>query len=151
MEGIIIKNYQEDLLMNIDQIFNAINYFDYNWLLSSYECNVDDDILCNKEYLIISPEQLSKILSKNNQFIWAVFSGFNCHVSRKEILNYKIPVSDSESFWKKNLSIQHPLAEIEIISWDSQYYIVISRQKNIIENIKKNISNYQNLKDYNEL
>jgi len=150
MKGIIIDCYQGNHLLNINQIFDCINYYEYQWMLSSYECNIYNDIPFDKEYLLISSNQLAEILSKNDQFIWAVFSGFNSTIRKEDIMNYTLTSSDSDSLWQKEISIQHPLAEIEIISWDSQYYIVISKNNNVIEKIRRNIPNCQDLEEYNQ-
>ena len=34
-----------------------------------------------------------------------------------------------DGFWKNPVSIQHPLAELEIVAWDSTLTLLISRMK----------------------
>ena len=103
----------------------------YNWLITDCICypkNQKYEELFDQEYTWITGEELTKIIEDENfQFIWAVFSAFPKTIKLKEVLNYKLPLADGNTqFWVDEVSIQHPLAEIEIIAWDSTLTIFMS-------------------------
>ncbi len=59
-----------------------------------------------------------------------VLSGFKREIPLQEVLSYGLPYADSyDGFWKNPVSIQHPLAELEIVAWDSTLTLLISRMK----------------------
>lgn len=64
------------------KVFQSIEnrQMDYNWLITNCECyskNKKINDLFSQEYIWITGEQLTEIISKEDfQFIWGVFSGF---------------------------------------------------------------------------
>lgn len=57
----------------------------------------------------------------------------------EKILKYPSPyVEGNSSFWNVNIQIQHPLAEIEIVPWDSSLVLVLSKNDSIISKFKEN-------------
>ena len=84
------------------------------------------------------------------QWIWGVFSGFHKSVDKEDVLKDKLPQADGYTgFWKNPISIQHPLAEIEIVAWDSSLTIIISKNDNIIEKFMKRNILAEDLEEYN--
>ncbi|MFV0341822.1 MAG: hypothetical protein ACK5JH_02870 [Anaerocolumna sp.] len=125
---------------NMAKVFNAIEneQLKYNWLITNCECYPEDkriNEMFSKEYIWISGEQLTEIINKDNfQFIWGVFSGFTPEVTLEEALRYDLPFADGyEGFWVNNVGIQHPLAEVEIVAWDSSLTLLISKNNKLIE------------------
>ena len=78
---------------------------------------------------------LKKLESNEIQWIWGNFSGIPTKYSKKEILTSKLPGLDNID--KKIITIQHPLAEIEIIAYDSTFVQIITKDENIAKNFKK--------------
>ena len=67
-----------------------------------------------------------------------------------EILEYPLPKADGyEGFWKNPPSIQHPLATMEIVSWDSSCVLLLSTNKEVVEKFKKAFPKCQDLSAYN--
>ena len=65
-------------------------------------------------------------------------------------LEYDYPYADEyKGFWKNPVSIQHPLAELEIVAWDGTLLLDISKDENVIETIKKKEVSAQDLEKYN--
>lgn len=123
-------------LMN--RVFDAINnkQMEYNWLITDIECLVDKIEKCYKNgYCWLTGEELTKIVREDdNQWIWAVLSGFEKDISLSEILQYPLPYADGYGgFWKNPLSIQHPLATIEIVPWDSTLTLLLSKQADLTQ------------------
>jgi hypothetical protein len=51
-------------------------------------------------------------------------------VTLEEILRYGLPFADGyKGFWVNNVGIQHPLAEVEIVAWDSSLTLLISKHR----------------------
>lgn len=67
-----------------------------------------------------------------------------------DILKYDLPTADCNTrFWKNPISIQNPLASVEIVPWDSSLTLIISKDDNIVNNFLKNLPLSKNLEDYN--
>lgn len=46
------------------------------------------------------------------------------------------------------MTMQHPLAEIESVPWDSSLTLIFSHSKDIIDDVIRNYTQSENLKDY---
>lgn len=155
MKGIIIDK-GEKFYTNLKDVLETIgleNYKHKNWLISSYECFPRDNQLINLfsgKPVFMSGERLMSILEKENfQWIWGVFSAFDTDIEEERVLGEKVPYADGNaSIWEGPASIQHPLATIEIIAWDSSLTVIICKDENIIEKIKKNKEQAIELEDY---
>lgn len=128
---------------HIDSVFNAIanEQVKYNWLITDCECYPNDKILrelFSKEYIWISGDQLTEIIHKEDfQFIWGVFSGFSPEVTLKEVLEFDLPFANGNGdFWLDNVSIQHPLADIEIVVWDALLTLLISKNYDLVDRFR---------------
>lgn len=67
-----------------------------------------------------------------------------------DILKYPLPYADGNTeLWNTNICTQNPLAEVEIIAWDSTLAIIISKDNEIIELIKNHYPNAKDLLEYN--
>lgn len=133
----------EQYYTHLRNIFQSIEdeQVKYNWLITGYECYPQDEEVIeifSKEYVWISGNQLTEIIHKDDfQFIWGVFSGFSSHVSLDEVLKYDLPFADGyEGFWIDNVGIQHPLADIEIVAWDSSLTLFISKDDKLVDKFR---------------
>ena len=117
MKGCIIKNDK----ISIKDICNIIGDVDnYNWLITNIECYPSDEEIVkilDNEYCWIEGKGLLDLLAKEEfQWIWGVLSGFQNQYAHEETLKYPLPYADGNpNFWKDNLEIQNPLADIEIV------------------------------------
>lgn len=51
------------------------------------------------------------------QWIWGVLSGFEKHIELDDVLRSELPYADGYAgFWKNPVTIQHPLADVEIVA-----------------------------------
>lgn len=153
MRGAILQK-EKMFYTYMDKVFTAINniQLNYNWLITNYECNCypDETILYNKDYVWISGEELTKIVYSNKiQFIWGAFSAFDKSILQDNVLKYPLPYSDSPDFWIKDFKIQHPLAEIEIVPWDSGLVLLISNNDEIVDTFLKKCPLAEDLSEYN--
>lgn len=125
----------------LKKVFDAIGNCqkDYNWLITDCVCyprNLKfEELLFEKEYCWISGEDLTKmVLQEDFQWIWAVLSGFDKSVALSEVLQYDLPYADGyEGFWKKPLAFQHPLAQAELVAWDSSLTLLLSKDKMLVD------------------
>jgi hypothetical protein len=156
MYGAII-NKGEQYYTDLYKVFNAINNVqkNYNWLITDCVCYPSTkqfaEILYN-EYCWLSGSELTRIVEKENfQWIWAVLSGFDKSITLDEVLEYPLPYADEYTgFWENPISIQHPLATVEIIPWDSSLTLIISRERKIVDDFKESFPLSEDLNYYNK-
>lgn len=142
------------------KIFKALDNFqkDYNWLIT--DCEAYPKKLGHQmriyqskhgEYAWISGAELTGIIKKDDfQWIWAVLSGFDKSCSKDDVLQYEFPYADGYGgFWKKELSIQHPLACVELVAWDSSLTLLISKDEDIVNRFRKAFPLSRDLEEYN--
>ena len=146
----------EHYYTHMSNVFNAIEneQLKYNWLITNCECYPQDRSIAelfSKEYLWISGKQLTEIICKENfQFIWGVFSGFSSEVTLEDVLRYDLPFADGyEGFWKDNVGIQHPLAQVELVAWDSSLTLLISKDDSLIQKFRSNFPLSEDLSELN--
>lgn len=154
MKGVILEKgfkYYTDMRAVLQPIRD--DFKKYNWLISDCECNCypDPKIQFNAEYTWISGEDFLEIVDANDiQFIWAVFSAIPQNITLDEVLKYELPFADGYTgFWKNPIGIQHPLADIEIVPWDSSLMLLISNTDEIIALFQNTFPLCEDLSDYN--
>lgn len=73
------------------------------------------------------------------QWIWGVLSAFSKDIPKEKVLKYELPESDGCSkIWQTPVEIQHPLAEIEIVAWDSSMTVFICKDDHIVDLLREN-------------
>lgn len=156
MKGAIL-NKGEKYYTYMSKVFSAIKgeQLKYNWLITDCTCypqNTSFAELLSKEYAWLTGEELTRIIEiEDFQWIWAVLSGFSENISLEEVLKYKLPCADGfEGFWGATPNIRHPLADIEIVPWDSSLVLAISRNDIIIDNFMNYFPLAQDLVEYNK-
>lgn len=162
------SKWYTDLAKVLDGIGDTISK--YNWLITDSEVYSQDSeydkydtkpyyikkgneyvrIPC-PEYAFLSGEELKDIVNKGHaQWIWAVLSGFEKDIALEQILSQPLPYADGyKGFWKNPLTMQHPLAEVEIVPWDSSLVLVISKHKEIVDQFRAAFPDSEDLTDYN--
>lgn len=153
--GAINKNAQ-NYCLNFKKVLDIIvdKVCDYNWLITDVECYQSDvyNYEISNQCCWLTGENLKKSIQNDvSQWIWGVFSAFEKNISLDEILDYELPYANGyEGFWKNPLTIQHPLACIEVVAWDGYMLLVFSKDdQNIIEKFYKSCSEIENLSEYN--
>ena len=151
----VIDEKGEKYYTHLKKVFDAIGnkQLDYNWLITDCECYPSDpeiNELFSEEYCWISGEKLTDIVTTDDfQWIWAVLSAFEKSVSLDEVLKYELPYADGyKGFWEKPLTMQHPLAKIEIVPWDSSLTLVFSDNREIVDSFKSYYQGSENLENY---
>lgn len=138
-------------------IFQAIDNMQkqYNWLITDCECypeNKKIEQLLDQEYCWLSGEELTDIVVKEDfQWIWGCLCGFQKDISLEEVLKYSLPSSkDYSGYFQNPVSLQHPLSSVEIVPCDSSLTVIISKDKNIIENYMKKFPKSEDLSAFNQ-
>ena len=156
LKGAIIQKDEGNYTAMI-KVFDAIEnkQLDYNWLITDCVCYPSDnriDRLLSQKHAWLTGEELTKIVKEEGfQWIWAVLSGFEKNIELDEVLRYDIPYSDeNKGFWQLPLSIQHPLAQVEIVPWDGYKVLIISKDHSIINNFMENIPESEDLVEVNK-
>ena len=140
----------------LPKLFDAIDnaQLNYNWLITDCFCNVKTPVECDvdeKGYCWISGEDLTRLVQETNvQWIWAVLSGFPKEVPLSEVLNHPLPFADGySSFWHNPISMQHPLATVEIVPWDSALTLFFSTDKELVDQFRSGYPYSEDLTDHN--
>ncbi len=149
-------NEKKERFTYLNDVFSAIGNTQrrYNWLVSDcviYHTAAEVERLALQEYTWISGDELSEIAARHEfQVIWGVFCGFQKDIPMEEVLKYPLPYADGNpNFWKKPLTMEHPLADLQIVAWDSSLTLVHSRHKHIIEAYRSNAPESEDLTQYN--
>lgn len=122
-----------DLLPALEPVFLS-----HNWLVTDCCCNRDNPIWDAEDrdgYCWLTGKELVEFAKTDNtQFIGAVFSGFSPDIPLARILEQKdLPVWESPSFWYEPLNLQHPLANVELVPWDSTDLLFLSHDKSLVD------------------
>lgn len=134
-----INEKGEPWYTQMGRVFDAIHNQQqaYHWLITDIDCVPSKvEAACHgRGYCWLTGEELSQIVREDDgQWVWAVLSGFEKEVPLSEVLQYPLPRANAyEGFWKNSLSIQHPLAAVEIVCWDSSLTLFLSRQAGLVE------------------
>lgn len=138
-----ILNKGEEYYTDMDKVFQSIGneQIKYNWLITECECYPRKSRLAelfSQEYIWISGEELTQIIQNEDlQFIWGVFSGFSKNITLEEVLKHDLPFAEEyKGFWIDNVSIQHSLADIEIVALDSSFTLFISKVDNLVHKFR---------------
>ena len=155
MKGAILEKGLE-WFTHLDEILPAFEneQLKYNWLISFYECNnYLDDILPYEgpAYVWLSGKELTDMVCSHKiQFIWGVLSAFQPDVTLEQVLEYELPWADGYGgFWHNPLTIQHPLAEIELVPWDSSLILVIAKDDTLVQKFLLYFPLAEDLASYN--
>ncbi len=66
-----------------------------------------------------------------------------------DILKYDLPFAEEyDGFWSRPISIQHPLARIEIVPWDSSMTMIFSDDKSIIDSFRAAYPYSEDMEEY---
>jgi hypothetical protein len=155
MNGLIILELNCNYFTNLAEVFDIIGdrALEYNWLLSNYDCNIypSEKIPTNERFVWLCGDELVNILKKDEiQFIWGVATAYEKGIALIDVLQYPLPFADGNAnLWNPSITMQNPLADIEIIPWDSTFLIVIAKSKELIEKFAKEYPDSNDLAEYN--
>ena len=125
----------------------------YNWLITDSDCNISNPIdqeIRSQGYCWITGEELTRFAGQDKtQWIGAVFSGFEKDIPLEEVLKYPLPCWEHPGFWHNPLTLQHPLATVEIVPWDATYTLLLSKNAQIVADYRRSYPKSQDLFAYN--
>jgi hypothetical protein len=128
---------------------------EFNWLLTDLELNVYPPSLpyttAQTPARWVSGETLSTIVAEHDvQVIWGVLSGFRPGAQPDLVLVDRYPFADgNEALWQPRVQIQHPLAEVEIVCWDSTATILLSLDDDLTRRFRAYFPEAVDLDEYN--
>ena len=150
-----INEKGERFFTYLPKLFDAIDnaQLNYNWLVTDCFCNIDNPVMRQereKGYCWISGEELTKLVQETHiQWIFAVLSGFSKDVPLSQILQYPLPYADGYAgFWHNPISMQHPLATLEIVPWDSCLTLFFSTKKELVDKFMSGYPQSEDLAAY---
>ncbi|MBC1443176.1 hypothetical protein [Listeria seeligeri] len=155
MKGLIINKMRSDYFTNMSEVFNLLPEEELNfmWLISNYECNIypSEQIPFDKDYVWMKGTELKEILNqKEIMFIWGNFTSYSSDTELKDVLKYRLPFADgNKDLWRKDIQLSNPLSNTELISWDGSVFLALSKNTSIIELLKNNYPDNEDLSRYN--
>ena len=154
MKGVILdEGFEYYTYMNVVLTPIKDDFKKYNWLITDYDCShyPDPRIQYVENHAWISGEDFLGIVERHEiQFIWAVFSAIPKQVPLEEVLKYDLPQADGyRGFWENPITIQHPLAEMEIVPWDSGLVLLIAKEDDCVTRFAKHFPLSRDLAQYN--
>lgn len=149
-----INEKGEQWYTQMGKVFEAIHnkQNDYNWLITDIDCVPQKiEAKYNGDYCWLTGEELTQLVAKDDwQWVWAVLSGFDKSIDLSEVLSYPKPYANGyEGFWRNPISMQHPLAAIEIVAWDSSLTLFFSKRQALVNDFLNFFPFSQNLASYN--
>ena len=139
----------------LKKLFDALGnrQREYNWLITDSVCYPEDpetDAMLNRSYCWLSGDELTALIETEDfQWIWAVLSAFDKSEKLSDILEYDLPRAvDYGGFWNSSVSMQHPLAKVEIVPWDSAMTMIFSHDKSIIDRFRAAYPQSEDFEDY---
>jgi hypothetical protein len=122
---------------------------DYGWL------GVHDDrpppFVGPGPHWLTGAELTRRVAEYDMQFVWAVLSGFRpdtaLDVGRLAVEPY---ADGNPGFWVEEPRIQHPLAEVEIVCWDSTSTLLLCRDRSIGECFRRYFPEAVDLPEHNK-
>lgn len=152
-----INEKGERYYTQMGRVFDAINnkQMEYNWLITDIADGAPSKIwerYNDDNYCWITGKELSEIVREQDvQWVWAVLSGFEKNISLEEILLYPHPGADGYGgFWRNPVSMQHPLATVEIVPWDSSLTLCMSKNEDLVKDFLNFFPFSEDLSKYNE-
>ncbi len=156
MKGVVIEK-GEKYFTFLRKIFSEINNIqkDYNWLITGHECypqNMEYAEKLSGEYCLLTGDELTEMVRcEDFQWIWGTLSAFPKDIQKEMILGSDLPRAEGyERIWQNPICIQHPLAEIEIIAWDSSMTLIICKDDSLIKLLRENNTFAVDLEEYNK-
>ena len=155
MYGLFITKTPEDkYFTNLEEVFNVLGNvaMEYNWLLTDYDCNIypSDKIPANGQFVWISGDELFRILKKQKiQLIWGVATAYTKDITLDEVLQHPLPVAEEYyGFRNPEITMQNPLSNIEMISIDCTFLVVIAKSAEYITKLSDKYSNAVDFVEY---
>lgn len=123
----------------------------FKWLIADLEVNTSEmeklPINHEKDWFLITSEEMKKLRNSDTQIIWGVFSGIDKNIDiaiTEEIL----PSAEGVAEIWKNGNLQVEQSEIEIIAWDSGYTIVKFKDEKLSNKFKEYFDEAIELEQY---
>lgn len=150
----IIRNTEKlKFHTNLDVLLKPIedDIHHLKWLVTDLEINTSElqslPINHDKDWFLISAEEMNRLRNSDSQIVWGVFSGLekNIDINPDEM---DLPLAEeSEVIWKAG-NLQTPFTKIEIIAYDSSYTIVKFADADLSEKFKSYFNEAIELEKY---
>jgi hypothetical protein len=89
-----------------------------------------------KDWFIISAQEMKTICETKTQIVWGAFSGIDKDLEF-ETENTELPYAEGNAEIWKNGNLQVEKSKVEIIAWDSSYTIVKFTEKGMSDKFKE--------------
>jgi len=130
---------------------------EFNWLLTDLELNHYPEGLTyrsearSSDTRWLSGTELTETVEAHEiQFIWGVLSGFPLGTA-VDVMNLgTYPYADGNvALWAPTVSIQHPLAEVEIVCWDASATLLLSHDDDLTHRFRQFFPEAVDLNEHN--
>ena len=152
MKGAILeKGIEQYTNLNLFLPIIQEKILSYNWLLTDIDSDYHSESIVEKDYEFLSGEAFMELIEKNNfKFVWGVFSAFPKEIELEKIISKGLPFADGYTgFWESTISVQNPLATMELVLWDGMLALIISCDDKIVDDFLEFYKSGENLEKYN--
>jgi len=132
---------------------------EFNWLLTDWELNeyppafrpVPEHRGSDADARWYTGVELTHIVNADHvQFVWGVLSGFRQGISIDPAALEVYPFADgNKCLWMPGVSIQHPLADVEIVCWDAGATMLLTRDDELTRRFRQFFPEAVDLDEYN--
>ena len=152
MKGAILEKGKESytklklFLPIIEEIASS-----YNWLLTDIDSDYSSKNLDEKDYDFLSGEEFIKLIKEENYtYAWGVFSAIPRGINIGKVMETDLPYANGYTgFWENSITIQNPLATIEMVLWDGELALIISRDEKVTSDFMDYYKLSEDLETYN--
>ena len=140
---------------DMKQLFRELEeaQLQYDWLITDFVGYPQDEAisrLFENDAVWLTGRQLTALVERDGfQWIWAMLSGFPAGTPKNAVMAFPPPRADGNiAVWSTPITIQHPLAELEIVAWDSSLTVLKHRRDYLAERWMKNNSHVKDLTEF---
>lgn len=67
---------------------------------------------------------------------------------REQVLEQPMPIWENGGYWYTPLHLQHPLADVELVPWDSSYLLLLSHDEKLVRQFRAAFPKSEDLVEY---
>lgn len=128
---------------DLQSVFRAFGgrELDFDWLVTDLDCDVfPPEFQPMNSSWVLAGRTLNDVVMRQTtpiQFNWAVLSGFRGG-AKVDLAHLEVqPYADGNpSFWSGRPAIQHPGASIELVCWDSQAVMLMTKDDDLTQRFR---------------
>ena len=151
MKGAILEKERNYTQLNLFLPIIKEIICSYNWLLTDIDSDYSSENLHISNYDFLSGKDFQKLIVEETcTYAWGVFSAVSPEVPIEKVLENGLPYANGYTgFWENPITIQNKLASIEMVIWDGEMALIISRDEKVVNGFLDYYTLSEELEKYN--